>query len=76
MSERDIRDAIEPLGLDLVDFDIDLAHLAGMHRPATRQLGLTLGNRVCLAVGERPGVPAITTDRCWLRLGIQIQAVR
>lgn len=47
-------------------------------RPLTRALGLSLGDRYCLALAERLGVPAATTDRAWgtLALGIAVEVLR
>ncbi len=41
---------------------------AARMRPLTRQLGLSLGDRVCLALARRLGLPAVTADRAWGRL--------
>ena len=47
-------------------------------RPLTRHLGLSLGDRACLALGLRLGLPVLTTDRVWARLdlGITVQVLR
>lgn len=47
-------------------------------RPLTRAAGLSLGDRYCLALAERLGVPAATTDRAWgtLALGIPVEVLR
>jgi ribonuclease VapC len=46
----------------------------------TRDLGLGLGDRACLALGRRLGLPVMTADRAWLELegsiGVQIYAFR
>ena len=70
MPAAEIREALDPLGVTIVDFDADSAHLVGALRPATRQAGLSLGDRACLALAERLGVPALTADRSWGRLGL------
>ena len=49
MPEQDIRGAIEPLGLDVVDFDAELAYHSGMLRVTTSQLGVSPGDIACLA---------------------------
>jgi ribonuclease VapC len=78
--EQAIREALELLAvkLDVVEFDEQLAYRAGLLRPLTRQAGLSLGDRACLALAERLDVPALTTDRAWagLRLDIKIQVIR
>jgi PIN domain nuclease of toxin-antitoxin system len=77
-SESDIRRLLAAMSLDVLPFDEELAYRAGLLRTATRSSGLSLGDRACLALAERLGVPALTTDRIWgtLQLGIQIEVVR
>jgi len=47
-------------------------------RPATREYGLGLGDRACLALAERLGLPALTMDRAWakLDLGVTVELAR
>ncbi|MPY67713.1 type II toxin-antitoxin system VapC family toxin [Deinococcus sp. SDU3-2] len=47
-------------------------------RPLTRAAGLSLGDRYCLALADRLGVAAATTDRSWgtLDLGIPVEVLR
>jgi PIN domain nuclease of toxin-antitoxin system len=44
----------------------------------TRATGLSLGDRACLALAQRLGVPAVTADREWanVTVGITIQLLR
>ncbi len=53
---------------------------AGLMRPATRALGLSLGDRLCLAVAKRLDAPVLTADRHWLSLahplGLDIRRIR
>jgi PIN domain nuclease of toxin-antitoxin system len=50
-----IRRQVERLDLGAVPVDADLAYAAGLLRPATRRLGLSLGDRVCIALAGRLG---------------------
>ena len=47
-------------------------------RPLTRAAGLSLGDRACLALGLRLGLPVLTTDREWQRLdlGVEVRTAR
>ena len=63
--EADIRQALTGLGLEVVAFDTDQAYIAGLMRPSTRSAGLSPGDRACLALAQRLGRPALTTDRAW-----------
>jgi PIN domain nuclease of toxin-antitoxin system len=74
------REAILVFPLTLVDLDATVAHRAGSLEPLTRQEGLSLGDRVCLALAEQHGIPALTVDRAWgpvgKRLGIEVELIR
>jgi PIN domain nuclease of toxin-antitoxin system len=79
MPEGVIREVLEPLGLEVVEFDAADAYEAGLLRPITRNLGLSLGDRACLAVGRLLGVPVLTADTIWSRLnldGLQVELLR
>ncbi|MBI3682926.1 MAG: PIN domain-containing protein [Acidobacteria bacterium] len=47
-------------------------------RSATRNLGLSLGDRACLALAAWLAVPVLTTDKRWtqLDLGVEIRLIR
>jgi ribonuclease VapC len=47
-------------------------------RPSTKALGLSLGDRACLALGLRLGRPILTTDQAWgkLTLPVDVRVVR
>jgi ribonuclease VapC len=59
-------------------FDEELGYQAGLLRPLTRHAGLSFGDRACLALAQRLGLPAVTADRSWttLRLPITVQVIR
>lgn len=73
-----VRTALEGLGLDVHTFDTAMAYSAGALRPVTRGLGLSLGDRACLALGLALSAPVLTTDRSWkkLRIGAKIRVIR
>lgn len=75
---EDVRTAIIGTSVNAVSFDEDLAYAAGALRESTRALGLSLGDRACLALAQRLGVPAMTADRQWSRLdvGVEVRLVR
>ena len=51
--------------LRIVPFSHQDAVLAGDLRPRTRQQGLSLGDRACLALGQRLQARVLTADRAW-----------
>lgn len=56
---------LRPLPMTIVDADQALATLAGRLRSVTADAGLSLGDRFCLALARRDGIPALTADRQW-----------
>ncbi|HET9209902.1 MAG TPA: type II toxin-antitoxin system VapC family toxin [Thermoanaerobaculia bacterium] len=78
MEIEGLRHDLEALGLEIVPFTAILAETTAQLRPATRQAGLSLGDRACLALAAVLGLPAVTTDRIWpdLRLPLKIRVVR
>ncbi len=61
-----------------VPFNEEQARIAGGLVAVTRALGLSLGDRACLALGLTLKAPVYTTDRSWknLKLGIRIHVIR
>lgn len=60
------------LGLAIVPFERADAERAAMLWEHTRRAGLSLGDRACLALAMRLGVPAYTADRSWAQLGLSV----
>lgn len=65
-----IEDAVETLGIAFVDFDTSLARQAGLLIASTRRAGLSFGDRACLALAAKLGLPALTADRSWVGLDL------
>jgi ribonuclease VapC len=61
-----------------VPFTEEQARIAGGLVAQTRALGLSLGDRACLALALALKAPVYTTDRSWknLELGVRIQLIR
>ncbi|BAU12267.1 PilT protein-like protein [Leptolyngbya sp. NIES-3755] len=76
--ESEIRAYLDLLGLEIVEFDTELAYRTGFLRPLTRSLGLSLGDRACLALASFLAVPALTCDRAWtsLDIGVTVELIR
>ncbi len=65
------------MGLEVLPFTLEEALEAGALDPLTRPLGLSLGDRACLAAGKVRGLPVLTADRGWLGVvpGVEVQTV-
>jgi ribonuclease VapC len=50
----------------------DAPAIAGLRR-STPHLGLSLGDRACLALALRLGLPVLTADRAWQELGLELE---
>ena len=67
----------EELPLKVVALTQQQAHQAAVLRTTTRALGLSLGDRCCLALAQAHGAPVVTADLAWDALqGFDIQRVR
>lgn len=75
--EEAIRRALN-LHLPTAPFDTDAAYRAGLLRTRTKDLGLGLGDRACLALAQQIGCPVLTADQAWrgLAVGVTIHLIR
>jgi PIN domain nuclease of toxin-antitoxin system len=64
--------------MNIVPFDDRQSMICAELRISTRLLGLSLGDRACLALALREKATVITADRSWagLDLGIEIKVIR
>lgn len=60
-----LREDLESLGLTIHPFDADDAEAAAELREKTKEYGLSLADRACLALAGKLSVQALTTDRVW-----------
>jgi ribonuclease VapC len=63
---------------EAVSFTPEQAKLAGALVAQTRSLGLSLGDRACLALAQILNAPVYTADKPWknLRVGVRIHLIR
>jgi len=67
------RAALGMANIDVVDFDRSQAEQAGSLVPHTRSHGLSLGDRACLALAMRQAAPAVTADRIWAKVELDVE---
>lgn len=73
-----LADDMAVLGVRILPYTAQHAETAGRLWLQSRSLGLSLGDRSCLALGLERRLPVLTTDRAWLALdiGLDIRAIR
>jgi PIN domain nuclease of toxin-antitoxin system len=78
MPEGEVREALTLLGLEIIPFDEEQAFRAGLLSAYTQPLGLSLGDRACLALALTTQSTALTADRVWkdLDIGVAIKLIR
>jgi len=74
------RALLAPLHLTVAPFDEAAAFATGALRTATRESGLSLGDRACLALTASRGATVLTTDKACAgvgeRVGVTIEMLR
>jgi ribonuclease VapC len=70
-------DATSPVR-EVLAFDEEQARIAGDLVAETRHLGLSLGDRACLALGMALKIPVYTAEKSWKRLkvGVRVHVIR
>jgi len=63
---------LEYLGLVVIPFTAEDAVTAAKIWSPGRRVGLSLGDRACLSLAHRLRLPALTADRMWSALGLDI----
>jgi PIN domain nuclease of toxin-antitoxin system len=80
MSHDDLNTVLDGFNISLIDFNLALALATGDLRSCTRHLGLSLGDRACLALARQMNANVLTADRPWMQLdpalGFQIECIR
>ncbi|TXN81100.1 type II toxin-antitoxin system VapC family toxin [Methylobacterium sp. WL8] len=80
MPQATVEDIVAGLQLTILPFDLEQAAEAARLRSHTREAGLSLGDRACLATAKHQGVPALTSDRAWKSLkravSVKIELIR
>jgi ribonuclease VapC len=69
---------LHALGLMIEPFTVEDGETVGRLWERTRNAGLSLGDRACLSLGLRMGLPVMTCDRAWtsLKLPLDVRVLR
>lgn len=78
IDHRHLREDLSALGFGVVAFSVADSENAARLFGATRSRGLSLGDRACLALADSLSLTALTADRAWrdLDLDIRIDVIR
>lgn len=60
----------QQLNLTILPYTANIAHTTGVLRDITKQYGLSLGDRSCLATAIHHRLEILTADKAWLSLSI------
>ena len=72
-SEEEARVSLQAFGLEIRPFDETQAMAAGLMRTVTQKLGLSLGDRACLALAVQERATVFTADRTWAALDLEVE---
>lgn len=68
-----ILEIMAQLDVEVIPAGRDQGTIAGLPRAETRSAGLSLGDRSCLALAISCGGVALTTDRAWASLHVDVE---
>lgn len=78
MSENDALGVFAAMDCSVSVFSTHQANLCAKLRKQTRHLGLSLGDRACIALAIDAGSKVLTADKAWgrLELDVEIEVIR
>lgn len=76
MPESSLKVVMENLELQIESLDDQQAWKTGLLRMSTRELGLSLGDRACLALAHFKKLPVMTADKQWDKLTIDLDIIQ
>ncbi|MFC5567061.1 type II toxin-antitoxin system VapC family toxin [Rubellimicrobium aerolatum] len=78
LSVEEVEEVLGGLHLDVRPLTTAQAYATGHLQPASRALGLSLGDRACLALAAELGAVALTADQAWtgVEAGGEIEVIR
>jgi PIN domain nuclease of toxin-antitoxin system len=73
--DREIEAGLASFDVEVVEFSRQQAFDVGILRELTREQGLSLGDRACLALARELRLPALTGDRVWAAVDVGVSVV-
>ena len=65
MPYENIKNILAELVREIIPFDAEQAFETAFLRDLTKNIGLSLGDRACIALGRLKKLPVITADKVW-----------
>lgn len=68
---------LQSLAVPIIELSEQIAFKSAELMPLAKPLGLSLGDRVCLATGLILDLPVLTADKVWLKMpNIMVESIR
>jgi PIN domain nuclease of toxin-antitoxin system len=75
LTEDDCRDLIKLSGIKIIDFCEEQALITAKIIKQTRQYGLSLGDRGCIALAIQKNYSILTCDKIWQKVDLNVKCV-
>lgn len=70
-----VQQRLQRLDILIVPYDDQQARQAALLRENSRQLGLSLGDRACIALAKKLNGQVLTADKVWLKLDVGLTII-
>lgn len=71
MTIKECQDSMLPFISTIIHFDEEFAFLTADLKKRTKAYGLSLGDRACLALGQKMQLPVYTADKIWGKVQLE-----
>lgn len=75
LTEDDCRNLITLSGIKIIDFCEEQALITAKITKKTRQYGLSLGDRSCIALAMLKNFPVLTCDQIWQKVTLDVEFI-
>lgn len=78
MPEPVVGEVMRSLEMEVEPLDKETAWISAQLIQITKPIRLSLGDRCCLALGKRMGLPVLTADKAWVEIksGVKVRLIR
>lgn len=75
LTEEDCRNLIKLSGIKIIDFCEEQALITAKMIKQTKQYGLSLGDRACIALAMYKNHPILTCDKIWQKVELDVEFI-